>query len=279
MMTIKHKMHSKDESIKYILETEDGHFFECIYMPHGEDGIVLCLSSQIGCVNKCNHCATGKVDYIRDLSSAEICDEVRVMLSDNEYDGSIKIAILFMGMGEPFLNFENVIDSINRMNNEFRIKDEDITISTVGIPSMIRKFSKMRRKIRLAVSLHATNDEIRNRIIPLNKIYGISEILEMIKEYNDLDLRPILLQYTLIGGVNDKNEDAEGLALIASNYNCEVRLIPFNPAPSVSFMETTDERIEAFCRVLLSNSIPYVVSRSRGIDVSGGCGQLYLYGA
>ena len=91
-------------------------------------------------------------------------------------------------------------------------------------------------------------------------------------------MRPILLQYTLIG-VNDKNVDAEELALIASNYNGEVRLIPFNPAPSVSFTETTDERIEAFCKVLLSNNIPYVVSRSRGIDVSGGCGQLYLYGA
>ena len=128
------------------------------------------------------------------------------------------------------------------------------------------------------VTWRMRNDEIRNRIIPLNKIYGIVEILEIIKEYNDLDLRPILLQYTLIG-VNDKNVDAEELALIASNYNGEVRLIPFNPAPSVSFTETTDERIEAFCKVLLSNNIPYVVSRSRGIDVSGGCGQLYLYGA
>lgn len=276
-MTIKHKMYSKDELIKYILETEDGHFFECINMHHGEEGIVLCLLLQRGCVNKCNHCAAGKVDYIRDLSSIEICDGVRIMLFYNKYDKSAKIAVLFMGLGEPFLDFENVINSINSMNTMFGIKNEDITISTVGIPSKIRRFTELGRKIRLAVSLYATND-MRNRIIPLNKIYGIRELLESIKEYSENGLRPILLQYTLIGGVNDETIDAEDFASIVSNYSCEVRLIP-SKSLSVSIKETTDDKIDAFCKVLFSLNIPYVISRSRGIDVSSGCGQLYLYGA
>lgn len=260
------------------MQTDDNYYFECIYMPHGTDGVVMCLSSQIGCVNKCNHCATGKIDFIRDLYANEICDEIRIMLGDNTYDPSAPIAILFMGMGEPFLNYDNVMKSIDLMNASFGINDKYITISTVGIPSKIREFTKAHREIRLAVSLHATNDEIRNKIIPLNKIYSISDIFEAIEYYNSANLRPILLQYTMIGNVNDSFADAEALSSIAQNYNCEVRLIPFNPAPSVSFNETNDDQINAFCKVLSAKGIPYVVSRSRGIDVSGGCGQLYLYG-
>lgn len=277
-MKIKHKIKSCDASIKYILETEDGHLFECVYMPHEEDdAIVMCLSSQIGCVNKCTHCATGKVDYVRDLSAEEICDEVGTMLEDNGNPPKL-YAVLFMGMGEPFLNYENVMRGIDLFEQKYSITDEHVTISTVGIVHRIREFADLNRNIRLAVSVHATTDSQRTHIIPLNKIFGLPSILDAIDYYNTKGKRQVLMQYTLIGDVNDREIDAQRLAKLANEHNCEVRLIPFNPSPTIAFSETTEDRIEYFCKLFAETGVNYVVSRSRGIDVSGGCGQLYLKG-
>lgn len=277
-MLIKHKIKSNDDSIKYILETEDHHLFECIYMPHdADDAVVMCLSAQIGCVNKCTHCATGKVDFIRDLTAEEICDEVGTMLNDNGNPNKL-LAVLFMGMGEPFLNYDNILKGIDLFEKRYGIIDENVTISTVGIIHKIKEFADLNRKIRLAVSVHATSNEMRSRIIPLNKIFDLDSILDAIDYYNKKNLRQVLLQYTLIGELNDSNEDAYRLAELAKNHNCEIRLIPFNPSPSIAFKETTEERINYFCNVFRKSGVNYVVSRSRGVDVSGGCGQLYLNG-
>ena len=277
-MKIKHKIKSSDMSVKYILETSDHHLFECIYMPHeADDAVVMCLSSQIGCVNKCTHCATGKVDFVRDLTAEEICDEVGTMLEDNGNPDKL-LAVLFMGMGEPFLNYDNVMGGIDLMEEQYHITDEHVTISTVGIIHKIKEFADLNRQIRLAVSVHATLDSERSRIIPLNKIFNLGSILEAIDYYNSKNLRQVLLQYTLIGGVNDTDIDGQRLVELAAEHNCEVRLIPFNPSPSIAFRETTDERVEYFCRIFEENHVNYVLSRSRGVDVSGGCGQLYLHG-
>ena len=166
--SLRPKVRSADASIKYILETDDGHMFECVYMPHEEEnGVVMCLSCQIGCVNKCTHCATGKVDFVRDLTAEEICDAVGLMLADNGNPDCL-LAVLFMGMGEPFLNYENVLSAIDRMEARYGIEDEHVTISTVGIVPRIREFADLGRRIRLAVSAHATLDSERSQIIPLN---------------------------------------------------------------------------------------------------------------
>lgn len=275
-MEIKSKIMSVDKSIKYILATDDNKLFESIYMPHDSDGVVLCLSSQIGCVNKCTHCATGKVDFERDLTAAEIYDSARIMLEDNDCEAGETIAILFMGMGEPFLNYENVLVAIDMFVERMGIREENVTISTVGIVKRIKDFACLKRRIRLAVSIHATNNLQRNRIIPLNKIYDLNSILDAVSFYNSMELRQVLFQYTLIGGINDRNEDAIELAKMANEYRAEVRLIPFNPSKSIAFKTTSDERIEDFCCELEKMNVDYVVSKSRGIDVSGGCGQLYL---
>lgn len=278
-MKIRHKVRSADASIKYILETDDGHMFECVYMPHEEEnGVVMCLSCQIGCVNKCTHCATGKVDFVRDLTDEEICDEVGLMLADNGNPDCL-LAVLFMGMGEPFLNYENVLSAIDRMEARYGIEDEHVTISTVGVVPRIREFADLGRRIRLAVSAHATLDSERSQIIPLNKIFSLSSILSAVDYYNSRNTRPVLLQYTLIGGVNDSDEAAARLCELAKRYRCEVRLIPFNPSPSIMFREPEPERVEYFLRMFRENGVMHVLSRSRGVDVSGGCGQLYLCGA
>lgn len=277
-MLIKHKIKSSDDSIKYILETEDHHLFECIYMPHDvDDAVVMCLSSQIGCVNKCTHCATGKVDFVRDLTAEEISDEVGTMLNDNGNPNKL-LAVLFMGMGEPFLNYDNILKGIDLFEERYGIIDENVTISTVGIIHKIKEFADLNRKIRLAVSVHASSNEMRSRIIPLNKIFNLDSILDAIDYYNKKNLRQVLLQYTLIGNLNDSDEDAYRLAELAKQHNCEIRLIPFNPSPSIAFEETTEERIDYFCSVFREKGVNYVLSRSRGVDVSGGCGQLYLNG-
>lgn len=277
MLHIKKKIKSIDQSIKYILETEDNHLFECIYMPHEEEGVVMCLSSQIGCVNKCTHCATGKIDYVRDLTDREIADEVGIMLSDNHDNNEVR-AVLFMGMGEPFLNYENVMKSIILMKNEFQIDEKNVTISTVGIPHKIKKFSDLNNNIRLAVSIHGVSNDIRDKIIPLNKIFNLDFILEAMQYYNNNHDRQVLLQYTLIKDLNDSNDDAEKLCALAQKYNCEIRLIPFNASPSIQFCSPDEERIEYFCKTFAMKKVNYTLSRSRGVDVSGGCGQLYLYG-
>lgn len=277
-MKIKHKIKSSDESIKYILETADQQLFECIYMPHeNDDAIVMCLSCQIGCVNKCTHCATGKVDFVRDLTASEICDEIETMMNDNGNPNKT-LAVLFMGMGEPFLNFGNVLTAIDMFEEKFNIIDENVTISTVGIVPKIKEFADLNRQIRLAVSIHESLDEKRSQIIPLNKIFSLNNVLDAISYYNNKNIRSVLIQYTLIGNLNDDNDAAKRLANLAKSYNCEVRLIPFNPSPTISFNETTEERIGYFCDMLENNNIKYVLSRSRGTDVSGGCGQLYLHG-
>ena len=276
-MKIKHKVRSNDDSIKYILETDDQLLFECIFMPHEQDdAVVMCLSCQIGCVNKCTHCATGKVDYVRDLTAEEICDEVSTMLSDNNVQNKL-LAVLFMGMGEPFLNYSNVIQSIDLFEKKFNITDNNVTISTVGVVHKIREFADLKRDIRLAVSVHATTNDERSSIIPLNKIFNLDSVLDAIDYYTSKTNKKVLMQYTLIGGVNDSNEACERLVNLAKKHSCEVRIIPFNPSPSIVYNETTDERVEYFCDQLRTNGVDYVLSRSRGIDVSGGCGQLYLH--
>lgn len=275
-MKIKHKVKSGDGAIKYILETADCLHFECIYMPHTQDNaVVLCLSCQIGCVNKCTHCATGKIDYVRDLSGEEICEEVATMLTDNHVQDKL-VAVLFMGMGEPFLNYDNVLHGIDLFEEEFNITDNNVTISTVGIVHRIREFADLKRDIRLAVSLHATTDAERSSIVPMNKVFNLSSILDAIEYYVNVTHKKVLLQYTLIGGVNDSDDACSRLILLAKKMFCEVRIIPFNPSPSITFSETTEERVMYFCRQLKENGVDYVLSRSRGIDVSGGCGQLYL---
>lgn len=275
MMEIKSKIVSSDKSIKYKLETDDNKLFESIYMPH-DDGVVLCLSSQIGCVNKCTHCATGKVDFERDLTASEIYNSAKIMIEDNNCEEGVTVAILFMGMGEPFLNYQNVLAAIDMFCEKMGIQEENITISTVGIVKRIEDFARLKRRIRLAVSIHATNNLQRDRMIPLNKIYDLESILGAVSLYNSMKLRQVLFQYTLIGGVNDRDIDAVELAKMAHEYKAEVRLIPFNPSKSIAFETTTNERIESFCCELEKMNVDYVVSRSRGIDVSGGCGQLYL---
>ena len=279
-MKIKHKVRSNDNSTKYILETEDGLLFECIFMPDDPHdqyfAIGMCLSCQIGCVNKCTHCATGKVDYIRDLTAEEICDEVATMLKDNKVHDQM-LAVFFMGMGEPFLNYDNVLNGIDLFEKAFGIADENVTISTVGIAPRIREFADLNRKIRLAVSLHATTDAERSSIIPINKIFDFASVFSAIDYYTSKTHRKVLLQYTLIGGVNDSDKACERLVALAKKHSCEVRLIPFNPSPSINYSETTEERIAYFCTKLRDNGVYYELSRSRGIDVSGGCGQLYLH--
>lgn len=272
-LRITHKEHSIDASIKYIFQTKDGESIESVFIPQRNE-TKFCISCQIGCVNKCSHCATGKIDYVRDLTSEEIISQVILMLEDN-YKTRNKLHVLFMGMGEPFLNFKNVIRSID-LFEEINISEEEITISTIGIIPKIYEYADMKRKSKLALSLHATSNEMRNRIISLNKIYSLNDLIEAAHYYVNKTNKKIIVEYTIIDGFNDSLENAIKLLEILKGLFYEVDLIPFNENLNSKFKMPSDDKITAFDNYLNKNRIECKIKRSYGTDINGGCGQLCL---
>lgn len=273
MLKIFKKDHSTDNSIKYLLQTSDLNFIETVYIPK-KDSINFCISCQIGCVNKCNHCATGKLDFIRDLLSEEIVDQVKVIIDDLNIVNK-QISILFMGMGEPFLNFLNVIDSIN-LFKKMDITEENLTISTIGIVPQIYNFSNLMLNAKLALSIHAPSDYLRNKIVPLNKIFSLKEIIKAAHYYVNKTKKKIIIEYTIIDSINDQIENAIALKDLLTGLNYEIHLIPFNESPNVSFKSPSDKRIIAFNNYFINNNSSIKIKRSYAIDVFGGCGQLYF---
>ncbi len=266
------KVFAKDKSIKYILGLSDEECIEAVYIPLiGETK--FCISCQVGCINKCSPCATGKdMDYIRDLCYEEIFLQVKTLAFDNNICYN-NCTVLFMGMGEPFFNYSNVIKSL-QLFQDIGIPPENITISTSGIIPCIVELSKLERRPKLAISLHATTNEQRNRVIPINKVYPLNDLLNAAKEYTDTSGDEIIIQYTLIERFNNTVDDLNRLVKCIENIKCELQIIPFNSFPSSNLIAPSKENVEFVISYLQSKGVKIALKQSSGNDVYAGCGQL-----
>ena len=265
---------SADGTRKYLFELEDGNRIESVFIPE-KDWNTLCVSTQVGCPAQCKFCLTAKDGFTRNLTAAEIVDQYIHVQRDVGEDRRIS-NVVFMGMGEPLLNFDNVKKAVEIMTdrNMLDLSTRKITISTVGIVPGIDRMAKEMNKVKLAVSLHATTDETREKIVPLNRRYPISEIMRALKRYPANNIRRIMIEYVMLKGVNDSVEDAKRLVKLIKGIPVKVNLIPFNPYPGALFEPSPREQIEKFQKVLWDYNIAAFIRDSRGQDISAACGML-----
>ena len=265
------KQSDKDVS-KYLFELSDGGRIESVLMYH-DYGISICVSSQIGCNMGCAFCESGRLKKVRNLEAYEIVEQILLI----EEDIGKRIShVVVMGIGEPFDNYDNVMRFIKIINEGkgIDIGSRHITVSTCGIIPGIEKFMNEEGQVNLAISLHAPNNEIRDKIMKINKVYKIEELIKVIKEYIKKTNRRVTFEYILLENVNDSNECAYELARLLKGINCYVNLIPYNETENIGFKRTKNAQIMKFYDILKKSSINVTVRREFGGKVDAACGQL-----
>lgn len=275
-----------DQSIKFVLEFSDAGQIEMVLMPE-KNRITLCVSSQIGCRQKCTFCHTGRMGLKRNLTAAEIV--VQPYLANRwireNYSWLIKqklgkisrvTNIVFMGMGEPMDNVDSLLKSIDILKDPFgpEIAPRKITVSTAGHLDGLNKFTKICSETAIAISLHGTNNSERSKVMPINKTWPLESIIKWIEDYNTHTKKSILLQYTLINSVNDTEEHALRLAELFRNLDVKINLIPFNQIDPSLFKSPAPERLENFKSILIKEGLLVLVRYSKGQDIGAACGQL-----
>jgi len=271
---------SKDGTKKWVMRMPGGSSIETVYIPEGDRG-TLCVSSQIGCSLDCSFCSTGKQGFNRDLSVAEIIGQVYVAAKSFDVPGEKRerriTNVVMMGMGEPLLNFNNVVDAMDLMMDDFcyGLSKRRVTLSTSGVVPKLRELAGV-SDVSLAVSLHAPNDQLRNELVPINKKYPIAELMDACKYYMDslVDRRKLTVEYTLIDKVNDEMEHAEELAKLLKETPCKINLIPFNPFPQSGYKRPSNNRVYRFRDYLHSQGYTVTIRTTRGDDIDAACGQL-----
>ena len=265
-----------DGTLKLLLSTGDNESIECVGIPT-EKRLTACLSSQVGCPMDCKFCATGKEGLKRSLKASEILDQI--LFIENEMNQKVT-NIVFMGMGEPLLNIDDLLLSIRSINEDFQISQRKITVSTVAIPKMISKLSAQSFQIlgkcqfTLAISLHASNQKTREMIIPSAKNYNIKDIIEDCRQYVRDTGRRVSFEYLMLSGVNDKLEHANELSNLLRGFQCHVNLIQYNQIDEVEFKRASQKNFQLFQSKLFNNGITVSFRKSRGIDKNAACGQL-----
>ena len=272
---IKNVESSNLQTNKYLLGLSDGKKIEAVLMRYRERSTV-CISTQVGCGMNCAFCATGQMGLTRNLSSGEIAGQV-FFFAEKLLEEDRKLTnLVLMGMGEPFHNYANVMKAVDLINDAdgLRFGERRITISTVGIIPMIEKFTKARRQINLAVSLHAPTNDLRNQIIPANRKYPIEALIETCKAYTSSTGRRITFEYAMIDGLNDTVEHATQLSKLLKGMLCHVNLIALNPTTKYERSGSSRTNINNFYSVLDRAGIPCSIRLNRGVDIGAGCGQL-----
>ncbi len=264
---------SVDGTRKYLLELFDGNTIEAVYIPEENRG-TLCISVQVGCPMNCSFCATGQSGFVRNLSGGEIVSQVNAVRAKLPKDGPGLTNIVFMGMGEPFANFEAVLRAVQILQDQsgMHLGQRRITISTCGLVPEIRKFAELNTQIKLAVSLHAPDNVRRSQIMPINRRYPLEELFEACRYYIAKTNRRISFEYALIAGFNDAPADAEMLADLLQDLLCHVNLIPVNPVADLH--RPSGERVHLFKEILEARGIPTSIRKERGTDIEAACGQL-----
>lgn len=268
--TIHHRSVAPDDTIKYLLKLADNQIIETVGIPTA-DRLTVCVSSQVGCPMACDFCATGKGGFIRNLEKHEIIDQVLTVQQDFNRRVS---HIVFMGMGEPLLNSDNVVAAIKSLNQDVGIGQRSITLSTVGIPNRIKRLAEHQLQVTLAVSLHASNQKLRQKLIPSAEGYTLENLIAECREYVKLTKRRLTFEYILLAGLNDLPENAEELAKHLRGFQSHVNLIPYNPIQEVDYQRPDPKRIQAFVSKLKQRGIAVSVRYSRGLEADAACGQL-----
>jgi 23S rRNA (adenine2503-C2)-methyltransferase len=272
---------SQDGTQKLLLELEDKNCIECVLIPE-ENRLTLCISSQVGCPLDCGFCMTGKGGFVRNLKLSEMVDQVFAARSLLSPDQKITNLVL-MGMGEPLLNYDEVIKFLNIATHQKGLcfAPKRVTVSTSGIAPLVpeifnRGIERLGKetKVNLAVSLNATTDEVRSHLMPINKKYPLQILLDACRKYPAVRNRHITFEYILIQGINDTVEDAKRLVRLLKGIKCKINLIPFNLFPGTEFKRPSDKAILSFQKVLLDNNYVIIIRTSKGQDISAACGQL-----
>lgn len=267
---IHHKAIATDGTIKYLLRLDDGQIIETVGIPT-DNRLTVCVSTQVGCPMACDFCATGKGGFQRNLARHEIVDQVLTVQQDFQRRVS---HIVFMGMGEPLLNLEQVLAAIRSLNQDIGIGARNITVSTVGIPGRIRQFAQHHLQVTLAVSLHASNQTVREQLIPSARPYPLADLLNECREYVEITGRRVTFEYILLAGVNDLSEHAHELSKHLRGFQSHVNLIPYNPISEADYQRPSRDRIDNFVKILKQQHIAVSVRYSRGLDADAACGQL-----
>ncbi len=277
-ITLDKQQISSDGTIKFRFQLFDGPKIESVLIPVEEDGrYTVCVSSQAGCSLTCHFCATGKMGLIRQLSASEIYDqylEVQKVCAETHQN---KISnIVFMGMGEPLLNYKNVAESIRRLTAEEgpHLSNKRITISTAGIAKMIKKLADDEIKVNLALSLHAADDQKRSEMMPINDSNRLSTLVDALKYYYSKTGNKISYEYIAFEHYNDTESDARNLIRLCKHFPVMVNIIEYNSVRGVEFEKSSDDRINNFARLVRQQGIMITVRRSRGKDIDAACGQL-----
>ncbi|MEN9343640.1 MAG: ribosomal large subunit methyltransferase 2 [Chlamydiota bacterium] len=265
------------QTIKFLFELEDGKKIESVLI-YSTDRRTVCVSSQVGCAARCAFCASGKQGWIRNLSAAEIFEQVYQIDQFLFAKGERVSHVVFMGMGEPLENYDAVLGAIRLLNDPMRlnISQRRMTVSTVGVVEGIHRFAEEDLNVNLVLSLHAPNQHIRKKIIPYARKYSLESILDAMRVFKEKTHRNVTYEYTLIDGINDSIECAKELALLLKGQHCTVNLIPYNPILGVHLKRPEKENIEAFRAVLEQAHIVTTWRYTKGKDIAAACGQLAL---
>ncbi|PVY44166.1 23S rRNA (adenine(2503)-C(2))-methyltransferase RlmN [Pontibacter virosus] len=270
------KQISNDGTIKSAFKLHDNNIVEGVLIPH-EERKTACVSSQVGCSLTCKFCATGYMDRVRNLDAAEIYDQVvRINQQSLEQYGQPLSNIVYMGMGEPMLNYANVMKSIERItaHDGLGMAARRITVSTAGIAKMIKKMADDGVKANLALSLHAANDEKRNQIMPINETNSLEALTDALKHFHEVTGRKVTYEYIVFQNFNDTLQDAEELYRFSKVIPCKINLIEYNPIENADFKNTDEDRWQNFIYYLADRGVQVNVRRSRGKDIDAACGQL-----
>jgi 23S rRNA (adenine2503-C2)-methyltransferase len=287
---IANSFRSSDGTVRYLIAGTDGQTVETVWMPEGDDGedgdgsdasshhdATICVSSQIGCAVNCRFCLTAKLGIVRNLTAGEIAGQVVAVLKQHGVEiGRDRINLVFMGMGEPFLNYDAFMEAVRLLVEEVGIAESRMTVSTSGIVPGILRFAQEPIRPKLAISLNASNDEVREQIMPITRKWDIGEVMDAVRQ---LPLRPrerVTFEYVLLGGVNDRLEHAEEVVRLVrrANLPSKVNLIAWNPGPGIPYAMPTPEDVSRFQQRLIDRGIPAFLRRPRGRDIYAACGQL-----
>lgn len=272
---------SSDGTRKWVIRVDGGGLIETVLIPEAGRA-TLCVSSQVGCSLDCSFCSTGKQGFQRDLSAAEIIGQV--WLAINSYDafkpgsGRIVTNVVMMGMGEPLLNFDNVVAAMDLMLEDlaYGLSKRRVTLSTSGVVPALDRLAAV-SEVSLAISLHAPNDALRDELVPINRKYPIAMLLQSARNYIDAqrdNKRVVTVEYTLIAGVNDQPDQARELAVLLRDFPCKINLIPFNAFPQSGYQRPSGNAVSRFWQVLVDAGFVVTVRTTRGEDIDAACGQL-----
>ena len=272
---------SGDGTRKWLMEVDGGSKVETVYIPEDDRG-TLCVSSQVGCSLDCSFCSTGKQGFNKNLTAAEIIGQV--FLAIKSFGLPVKDSqkravtnVVMMGMGEPLLNFEPVVDAMSLMleDQAYCLSKRRVTLSTSGVVPHLNELAKV-TDVALAVSLHAPTDALRDELVPINRKYPIAVLFDSIRNYLGClsDKRSVTFEYTMLKGVNDSDDQARELSKLAKTIRCKINLIPFNPFPGTQYEVSSRNRIYSFQRILLNDGHVATVRKTRGDDIDAACGQL-----